>query len=174
MPIDRPSPRGRARPALAAALPALTGTGLGGEPGEHRAEQLAALARACDAIGDRWSLPIVAALLEGPLRYTEIQERLPALAPNILSARLRKLERDGLIVAAQYSARPSRFDYGLTADGAALGDAIRLLSSWAAAREELDAALPAHDACGTALEPRWWCPACELPAAPGGEETMFA
>src|ERR1700757_4093243 len=79
------------------------------------------LASACEALGDRWSLPIVAALLDGPLRYTEIQERLPALAPNILTARLRKLERDGLLVASRYSSRPARFHYRLTADGAALG-----------------------------------------------------
>src|ERR1700756_2657318 len=89
------------------------------------------LAAACEVLGDRWSLPIVASLLEGPLRYTEIQERLPALAPNILSARLRKLEHDGLVVATRYSTRPARFDYRLTRDGAALAAAIQVLSAWA-------------------------------------------
>ena len=118
-------------------------------------------------------MPIVAALLDGPLRYTEIQERLPALAPNILSARLRKLERDGLLVAAQYSARPARFHYRLTADGAALAVPIELLSAWAAARLEPGAA-PTHEPCGSTLEARWWCPSCGVPAAPGGEEPMLA
>src|SRR4029077_13956763 len=97
--------------------------------------QLAALASACDLLGDRWSLPIIAALLEGPLRYTEIQEYLPALAPNILTARLRTLERDGLLVATRYSSRPARFDYRLTPDGTALAGAIQLLGAWASARE---------------------------------------
>ena len=96
--------------------------------------RLAELAAACELLGDRWSLPIVASLLEGPLRYTEIQERLPALAPNILSARLRKLEQDGLLVATRYSIRPARFDYRLTTDGDALAAPIQLLSAWAAER----------------------------------------
>jgi DNA-binding HxlR family transcriptional regulator len=137
------------------------------------AEELAGLAGACDVLGDRWSLPIVAALLEGPLRYTEIHERLPALAPNILTARLRKLERDGLLVATRYSARPERFDYRLTADGAALGRPIEILSAWAAARAEPGAA-PTHEVCGSLLEARWWCPSCGRPAAPDGEEPILA
>ena len=136
-------------------------------------EQPAGLADACNVLGDRWSLPILAALLDGPLRYTEIQERLPALAPNILTARLRKLEHDGLLVASRYSARPARFDYRLSADGVALGGPIQMLSAWAAARAEPNDA-PTHDACGTALEARWWCPACELPVTPGVEESILA
>ncbi len=135
--------------------------------------ELTRLAAACEVLGDRWSLPIVAALLDGPLRYTEIQERLPALAPNILSARLRKLERDGLLVASRYSARPARFDYRLTADGVALEDPIQLLSVWAAARAD-PGAVPTHELCGSALEARWWCPSCGMPVALADEEPMLA
>ena len=137
-----------------------------GDPPEG---QLAGVAAACDLLGDRWTLPVIAALLDGPLRYTEIQEQLPALAPNILTARLRKLERDGLLVATRYSARPARFDYRLTPDGAALGGAIQLLGAWASTRAAPSAA-PTHSACGGALEMRWWCPACGLPAPPPNEE----
>jgi DNA-binding HxlR family transcriptional regulator len=131
--------------------------------------QSEALAAACQLLGDRWSLPIVAALLDGPLRYTEIQEQLPALAPNILTARLRKLEREGLLVAARYSSRPARFDYRLTPDGAALGGAVQLLGAWASARATPSDA-PSHSVCGSPLEMRWWCPACGLPALPTSEE----
>jgi DNA-binding HxlR family transcriptional regulator len=136
-------------------------------------EQLTGLAAACEVLGDRWSLPLVAALLGGPLRYTEIQERLPALAPNILTARLRKLEREGLIVATRYSARPERFDYRLTADGASLGGAIQLLAAWAQSRVEPGSA-PTHEVCGSRLELRWWCPSCGLPVSPAGEEPILA
>lgn len=114
---------------------------------------------ACEVIGDRWSLPVVAALLDGPLRYTELRQLLPAIAPNILSARLRSLEQSGLVVASRYTARPPRFDYQLTPDGAALADAVRLLGAWAAGRAGAPDA-PLHETCGTQLELRWWCPAC--------------
>jgi DNA-binding HxlR family transcriptional regulator len=142
-------------------------------PGSHERHDLSALARACEVLGDRWSLPIVAALLDGPLRYTELHEGLPAIAPNILTARLRKLEEEGLVVPSRYSARPPRFDYRLTPDGAALADAIRLLSSWADRRAG-GAEAPVHGVCGTDLEVRWWCPTCDLPAEPAEDGPILA
>ena len=149
------------------------------------------MSAACELIGDRWSLPILAALLEQPLRYTEIQELLPGLAPNILSARLRTLERDGLISAERYSARPPRFQYRLTGASRGLRDAVLLLSAWGAAREprgdRKDAAArtgerdeawslqpaheaPAHEHCGSPLELRWWCTECATAAIPQEQE----
>jgi DNA-binding HxlR family transcriptional regulator len=134
---------------------------------------VAAVAAACETLGDRWSLPVVAALLDGPLRYGELRERLPAIAPNILATRLRTLEERGIIVASRYSARPPRFEYRLTGDGAALAGAVELLAMWAARRAgTADAAV--HAACGTELELRLWCPACEEVATPAGEETILA
>jgi DNA-binding HxlR family transcriptional regulator len=128
-------------------------------------------------LGDRWSVPVVAALLEGPLRYGEIQDRMPAIAPNILSARLRTLEREGLVVSSRYSAGPPRFEYRLTPDGGALADAIRLLAVWGGTREGADddeaPARPVHEICGSALEIRWWCPTCDAAAAPAGDGPVF-
>jgi DNA-binding HxlR family transcriptional regulator len=140
---------------------------------EHAKDESSALAGACELLGDRWSLPLIATLLDGPLRYTEIHERLPALAPNILTARLRKLEQNGLLVATRYSTRPPRFDYRLSADGAALAGPIELLSAWASRRAEIGSA-PVHAACGSPLEVRRWCPSCGLPVAPGEEDSVFA
>jgi len=135
--------------------------------------ELPAVAAACEVLGDRWSLPVVAALLDGPMRYTELRQRLPAIAPNILSARLRALEQEGLVVSSRYSARPPRFDYRLTPDGAALADAVRALGAWAARRSGAAGAL-VHDLCGTPLEVRWWCPTCQDLAQPAAEETLTA
>src|SRR5262245_9061860 len=57
------------------------------------------LEAALDRVGDRWSLLIVESLLDGPRRFGELNEALPGIAPNILSERLRRLEREGLIRA---------------------------------------------------------------------------
>ena len=135
--------------------------------------EVRAVSTACEVIGDRWSLPVVAALLDGPLRYTELRERLPAIAPNILSARLLALEQEGLVVSSRYSARPPRFEYRLTPDGAALADAARLLGAWATGRAGAPGAV-IHDVCGAALEARWWCPSCHDLADPSGEDTILA
>ena len=117
----------------------------------------AALDAAVATVGDRWTLLVVAALLEGPRRFTELQGALPGVAPNVLSARLRHLERHGLLRARPYSRRPPRVDYGLTQRGQELAGAIRLLAAWDA---EGAGGTPRHEACGTPMEPRWWCPTC--------------
>ncbi|HXD70783.1 MAG TPA: helix-turn-helix domain-containing protein, partial [Gaiellales bacterium] len=95
-------------------------------------ETASPLAEALALVGDRWTLPVVEALLEGPRRFGELVERLKGIAPNILTDRLRSLERDGLLVARLYSHRPPRSTYELTDDGRELAGAVRLLSEWGA------------------------------------------
>jgi DNA-binding HxlR family transcriptional regulator len=132
------------------------------------AADLPALDAAAARIGDRWTLLLVATLLDGAARFGELQAALPGLAPNILTKRLRSLEQEGLVVAEPYSRRPVRLSYRLTGQGAALADALRLLTQWGAehpgggpAPEE---STPLHHAsCGTPVEARWWCPTCARP-----------
>jgi DNA-binding HxlR family transcriptional regulator len=118
-----------------------------------------ALADALAAVGDRWTLLVVAALLDGPRRFGDLQEEVGGIAPNVLSQRLRQLERNALVVARPYSARPPRFVYELSAAGRELAGALRLLAGWGARNEGGTA--PLHSACGTPMEARWWCPTCE-------------
>ena len=119
-----------------------------------------ALAAALDRVGDRWSLLLLEALLAGPRRFGELAEAVGGIAPNILAARLRRLERAGIVVATPYSHRPPRMDYALTADGRELGGALALLAGWGARRGGTGEPLR-HEACGTPLEARWHCPTCE-------------
>jgi DNA-binding HxlR family transcriptional regulator len=111
------------------------------------------LADALARVGDRWTLLVVGALIEGPRRFGDLQEAVPGIAPNILSQRLRHLEREALVVARPYSEHPPRMVYELSAAGGELAGALRLLSDWGARHSE--AAEPArHGACGTPLEVR--------------------
>jgi len=61
------------------------------------------LAEALATVGDRWTLLVVEALLPGPRRFSELLSQLPGIAANILSDRLKRLEREGLLVARPYS-----------------------------------------------------------------------
>jgi DNA-binding HxlR family transcriptional regulator len=119
----------------------------------------AALAGALERVGDRWTLLLIAALLDGPKRFGELRDEIPGLATNVLSSRLRELERQGLVVAVPYSRRPLRSDYQLSAVGAELASALRLLAAWGGGASG-DSLLPTHAACGTGLHVRWWCPTC--------------
>jgi DNA-binding HxlR family transcriptional regulator len=134
----------------------------------------AALSEALDRVGDRWTLLVIAALLDRPKRFGELQEELPGIAPNVLTQRLRQLERDALVVARAYSERPPRFVYELTASGHELAGVLRLLAGWGARSSPGENEIR-HAACGTPLEPRWWCPTCEQPVGDEeGEELHFA
>ncbi len=117
------------------------------------------LEEALARVGDRWTLLIVDALLDGPRRFSELSEAVAGIAPNILSSRLRHLEREALVVGRPYSERPRRVDYELTERGRELAGALRLLADWGARGGE-DADPLRHDACGTPLLARWWCETC--------------
>jgi len=122
-----------------------------------------ALGAALDRVGDRWSLLIVDALLLGPRRFNELQDAVGAIAPNILTDRLRRLEREGVVVATAYSQRPPRMEYALTASGTELAGALRFLADWGSRRAGVgpDAhEVLRHEACGTPLEAHWYCPTC--------------
>ena len=119
------------------------------------------LEAALDRVGDRWSLLLVEALLDGGRRFGEVGEALPAIAPNILADRLRRLERERIVVATPYQRRPPRMSYALTSDGRDLASTLRLLADWGARRSDRPEPIH-HELCGTSLETRWWCPTCSV------------
>jgi DNA-binding HxlR family transcriptional regulator len=138
------------------------------------------LADALASVGDRWTLLVVDALLGGPRRFSELLGQIPGIAANILSERLKRLEREALLVARPYSERPPRAAYELTAEGRELAGALRLLAHWGA-RHADPAQAPRHLACGTSLEIRWYCPTCDHLAddepsfdSPSADETAHA
>ena len=118
------------------------------------------LAEALARVGDRWTLLVVEALLPGPRRFNDLLGQIPGIAANILSERLRRLEREALLVARPYSERPPRAAYQLTAEGKELAGALRLLAHWGAGHTD-PADAPRHPACGTPVEVRWYCPTCD-------------
>lgn len=116
---------------------------------------------ALERVGDRWSLLLVEALLEGPRRFNELTDGIAGIAPNILTDRLRRLEREGVVLARPYSERPLRMEYALTSAGQDLAGALRLLADWGARRSD-DTDTTRHALCGTPLEARWYCPTCTV------------
>jgi DNA-binding HxlR family transcriptional regulator len=124
------------------------------------ADELDLLAHALAVLGDRWTLVVIGGLLAGPQRYGDLQARVPAIAPNILSQRLKRLEEAGVITARAYQDRPPRYLYELADGGRELAGAVRLLAEWGARHGAGEPDPPRHAACGTPLETRWYCPTC--------------
>lgn len=127
---------------------------------------------ALSKVGDRWTLLVIEALLDGASRFGDLQEQVTGIAPNTLSSRLKTLEADGLIVANAYSERPPRYEYALTAAGKELAGAISLLTAWGS-RQSDDTEAPRHGLCGTPLDVRWYCPTCDREASEGEEAWEF-
>ena len=129
------------------------------------------LAHALAITGDRWTIHVISELLGGTRRFGELADALPGIAPNVLTARLRHLEREGLISATPYSRRPLRLGYDLTESGRELSGAISLLTAWGA-RQSNDSAGIRHDVCGTPLEARLFCSTCEQPVDDAAAEPL--
>ena len=89
------------------------------------------VARTLDLIGERWTILILRDLfLHGPRRFQDFQESLRGVAPNTLSARLKTLERRGVIRRKLYSEHPPRLEYRLTERGKTLGPVVKALRDW--------------------------------------------
>jgi DNA-binding HxlR family transcriptional regulator len=92
--------------------------------------QYCAAARALDIVGDRWVLLIVRELLQGPSRFTDLRAGLPGIATNLLAARLKEMEDNGLITRADAPPPVATGLYELTARGQQLRPVIEALADW--------------------------------------------
>jgi DNA-binding HxlR family transcriptional regulator len=131
-----------------------------------------ALEAATRRVGDRWTLRLIGALLDGERTFSELAEEVEGIAPNILTARLRSLQAEGLVAARPYASRPPRMRYALTAPGRRLASSIAALSAWGARRDGMGRGLR-HRACGTVVESRPWCPTCERPVDAGEADELI-
>lgn len=99
---------------------------------EHSYHQYCPVAHALDLVGDRWTLLIIRDLLTGPKRFVDLQTGLPGLGTNILTARLKGLEQNG-VVARRFLPPPAASAvYELTAYGSKLEESLTALAHWGA------------------------------------------
>ena len=113
------------------------------------------------AVGDRWTLLVVGALLGGPRRFSELLETSAASRRTSSPSGCATSSARRCVVAHALQERPPRFVYELTARGARArrrAAAARRLGRRATPRRPSP---PRHAACGTPLEARWYCPTCE-------------
>jgi DNA-binding HxlR family transcriptional regulator len=96
-------------------------------------EQYCPIAHALDLVGERWSLLVVRELLEGgPLRYSDLHTRLEGCGTNILAARLKALERGGVVRRRRLDPPAASWVYELTEYGQGLREVLHVLAHWGA------------------------------------------
>jgi DNA-binding HxlR family transcriptional regulator len=87
-------------------------------------------AAALEVLGRKWTGEILWALLDGPRRFTEILARVPGLTDRVLSARLKQLQRTGIVTRRQFPEIPPRVEYALTDRGRDLAPALEAMTRW--------------------------------------------
>lgn len=72
----------------------------------------------------RWGALALAALHEGPYRFSALRRRVDGVSERMLSQTLQALERDGLVVREVLEAIPPKVEYSLTPLGAEVGSRL--------------------------------------------------
>jgi DNA-binding HxlR family transcriptional regulator len=91
-----------------------------------------AIAHGLDLVGERWALLVVRELLLGPKRFTDLKRGLPNASPNVISERLRELERAGVVKRDKLPPPAGSRVYELTDWGRELEDFVMSLGRWGA------------------------------------------
>jgi DNA-binding HxlR family transcriptional regulator len=81
-------------------------------------------------IGDRWTLPVVVALHDGPLRFNQVRRAVTGISQQMLTRTLRALERDGMAERTVYPTVPPQVEYALTPLGRSLAAEGMRLGRW--------------------------------------------
>jgi DNA-binding HxlR family transcriptional regulator len=95
-------------------------------PSEKRCAVEATIA----VIGGKWKPILLFHMLDGALRYSELQRRVPRATDRMLTRSLRELEADGLVSRTVYAEVPVRVEYALTPRGRSLVPILQAMSDW--------------------------------------------
>ncbi|PXY34510.1 transcriptional regulator [Prauserella sp. PE36] len=100
--------------------------------GKRHYGQFCGLAHAADLVGERWALLIIRDLLVAPKRFTDLRRGLPKIPTNVLSARLKQLEGEGVVERRVLPRPDGSVVYELTEYGRDLEDIVLALGRWGA------------------------------------------
>lgn len=100
-----------------------------------------------DRVGDKWSVLLIGALIDGPRRFNALRREVQGISQRMLTLTLRGLERDGLVLRTVHPTTPPAVEYALSELGRTLQEPMTALAAWAQAhREEIQAARERFDA----------------------------
>ncbi len=88
------------------------------------------IARTLKIIGGKWTIQILCELFSGTKRFGELQKALNGISPKTLAARLKELEKQGIINKKIYAQIPLKVEYSLTPKGKSLNDIINKVHEW--------------------------------------------
>ena len=81
-------------------------------------------------IGSKWKLLILRDLLTGKKRYNELKRSLPDISQKVLTASLKSMVNDGLVIRTAYPEVPPRVEYSLSELGESMRPVIQSIETW--------------------------------------------
>jgi DNA-binding HxlR family transcriptional regulator len=125
------------------------------EPDDRPVDDTPARARwLLDILATKWT-PMILYLLneQSPMRSGELRRSVPGVSQKVLTATLRNLERDGLVIREDYLETPPRVEYCITELGESLIPIIFSLETWAEENiTEVLARRTSHNCAGRGAE----------------------
>ena len=118
------------------------------------------IAQTLNIIGDKWSLLILHEIMIGNSTFKEMQDKLEGIPTNLLSERLKSLERDCLIESVLYQEHPPRYSYVMTESGRDLSDVFNSLIMWGEKHLKKCYKRLVHESCGHEVVHSYYCPEC--------------
>jgi DNA-binding HxlR family transcriptional regulator len=123
--------------------------------------QVCSVARALEAVGDRWTMLVLRDAFLGVRRFEDFQRDL-GVARNVLADRLARLVDDGILERHRYQEKPERFEYRLSEKGIDLWPVLVSLMKWGDryAAPGGPPMLITHRRCGGEVDERFRCTEC--------------
>lgn len=87
---------------------------------------------AMEALGGKWKLQILIAILSGNRRFREIERSIPKMTSKVLAKELKDLEEHKLIRRMVYDGPPVLVEYTPTEYADSLQDVLQVLRAWGA------------------------------------------
>jgi DNA-binding HxlR family transcriptional regulator len=97
---------------------------------EHHSGDCRPVAHILSRVGDKWTILLLRALDDKPMRFKELHRALPGISQRMLTVTVRNLERDGLIIRTVFPTIPPRVDYELSELGISLKGALEPIGRW--------------------------------------------
>ncbi len=91
--------------------------------------QFCPIAKACEVLGERWTILIIRELLCGSTRFNQLQRGLSQISPTLLAKRLNQLVADEIIIKKKVPGQ-RRAEYYLTPAGKELAPIVMGMGDW--------------------------------------------
>lgn len=87
--------------------------------------------KALSVLGKKWNGLIVLSLLDGPKKFSEMEQYINGISARMLTERLKELEVEEIVIKNVYPTTPVKIEYELTQKGVALSKTYQSIGEWA-------------------------------------------